>query len=121
MKRSALTFVQSVGPPQDFREQPFRFGAAREQVAVVSVRGEEIIIRAEARNGRDAGGLLADVKVVVAAEHALIVQRHQTLFEVADHEHPPAQFQQIIARLFGQHDICDLIKRRGFVNDRRWN
>ena len=92
-----------------------------EQMTMVSMRSKEIIIRAEARNGRHAGGLLADVKVIVAAEHALIVQRHQAFFEVPDEKHPAAQLQQIIARQFRQHDACDLIKRKGFVNDRRWN
>jgi hypothetical protein len=121
MERTSLAFVQAVDSSEDFREQPFRFGAAREQVAVVSVRGEEIIVRAEARDSRHAGGFLPDVEVVMPAEYALVMQRHQTLLEVADEKHPPAQFQQSIARQFGQHDVCGLIKRGEFVNDQRWN
>jgi hypothetical protein len=36
---------------------------------------------------------LADVKVVVAAEHASVVEWYQVLFKVTDDEHSPAQVQ----------------------------
>ena len=62
---------------------------------MVSVRGEEIVVGAQAGKRRHAGGLLADIKMVVTAEHALVVERHQTLFKMADDEHAPAQFQQM--------------------------
>jgi hypothetical protein len=31
--------------------------------------------------------------MIVPAENAFVVQRHEILFEVADDEHPPAQVQ----------------------------
>jgi hypothetical protein len=59
-------------------------------MAMVSVRGEEVIIRAETSERRHAGGLLADVEMVMAAKHAFVVQRHETFFEMANDEHAPA-------------------------------
>jgi hypothetical protein len=44
---------------------------------------------------------LADIEMVVAAEHALVVERHEILFKVADDKHPPAQVQQIFAWQLG--------------------
>ena len=93
MKRAAFAFVQAVDAAEDLGEQPLRLDAAGEQMAMISVRGEEIVVGAQARERRHAGGLLADIEMVVAAEHAFVMQRHEILFEVADDEHPPAQLQ----------------------------
>jgi hypothetical protein len=80
-------------------------------MAMVSVSGEEIIVGAQARNRRYAGSFLPDIKVVVTAENAFIVQRHQILFKVTDDEHPPTQVQQRFARQFWQHIACDLLQK----------
>ena len=97
MERTALAFVETVDAAEDLGKKLFWLRAAGEQVAVVSVRGEEIVVRAQAGNRRHAGSLLPDIKMIVAAEHALVVQRHQILFEVTDDEHPPALVEQIFA------------------------
>jgi hypothetical protein len=62
-------------------------------MAVISVRGEEIIICAQTRQGRYAGGFLADVQMIMTAKNTTIMQRHQILFEVTDDEHPTTQIQ----------------------------
>jgi hypothetical protein len=46
VKRTALAFVQAVGSPQDLRVKTLGFDAAGEQVAVISVRREEVVIGA---------------------------------------------------------------------------
>ena len=69
-------------------------------MAMVSVRREEIIVSAQAGNRRHAGSFLSDIKVVVAAENALVMQWHQVLFEVTDDKHPPAHVKQRFARQF---------------------
>jgi hypothetical protein len=73
MERSAFAFIQAIDSAENFRKQTLRFGAAGEQVAMVSVRGEEIIIAAQTCERRHAGRLLADIKMVVATERAVIV------------------------------------------------
>ncbi len=98
MKRTALAFIQAVDAAQYFREEFFRLSAAGEQMAMISVRGEEIVVGIQAGKRRHAGRFLADIQMVVAAEHALVVQPHEILFEVADDEHPAAQLQQIFSR-----------------------
>jgi hypothetical protein len=67
-------------------------------MAVVSVRGEEIVIRTQTRKRRYAGAFLTDIKMIMAAENTLVMERHEILFKVTDDEHPPAQVQQIFAR-----------------------
>lgn len=104
MKRSALAFVIAVGAPQDFRAEFLRIGAAGEQMAMIPVRGEKIIVRSERRERGNSGGFLADVKMIMSAENSFVVERNQTLFEVANDEHPAAKIQQGVSGYFGQHD-----------------
>ncbi len=68
--------IAIVGASRDLGKEPFRIGSASEQMAMVSVRGEEIVVGAETGNRRHAGPLLADIKMVVTAEHALVMKRH---------------------------------------------
>ena len=91
MKRAAFAFVIAVRASQNFRAEFFRFCAAGEQVAVISMRGEKIVVCPKTRQRRNACGLLADIKVIVAAKHSLIVQRNQAFLEVTDDEHPAAE------------------------------
>ena len=48
MERTALALVQSVGAAKNFGEEFLRLSPAREQMAVISVRREQIIIAAQA-------------------------------------------------------------------------
>jgi hypothetical protein len=70
VKRSAFAFVQAIDAAQDLGEQPLRLDAAGEQMAMISVRGEEIVVGAQAREGGHASGLRRH-EMVMAAEHAL--------------------------------------------------
>jgi hypothetical protein len=90
VKRTPLAFVIAIRATQDFSKEPLRIGASGEQVAVVSMRGEEIIARPQAGNRRHTRRLLPDIEVIVAAKDVLIMQRYQALFEVANDKHPPA-------------------------------
>jgi hypothetical protein len=36
--------------------------------------------------------------MIVSAEHAFVVERHEILFEVTNDKHPPAQIQQRFTR-----------------------
>src|SRR5689334_21823876 len=90
MEGTALALVQSVGAAENFGEEFLRLSPAREQMAVISVRREQIIIGAQALYRRDAGRYLTDVKMIMSAEYALVVERHQTFFEVAYDKHAAA-------------------------------
>src|SRR6266511_3620340 len=97
MERAAFSSIQPVCAPEYFGKEPLRFGAASEQMAMVSVRSEKIIVRAQTRDRRHAGALLSDVKVIVAVEHAFVVKRHQVFFKVTDDKHPPTQVKHRFA------------------------
>ena len=71
---------------------------------MIPVRGEKIIVRSERRERGNSGGFLADVKMIMSAENSFVVERNQTLFEVANDEHPAAKIQQGVSGYFGQHD-----------------
>ena len=90
MERTALSLVQSAGAAENFGAEFLRIGSAREQMTVISVRREEIIIGAQAGNRRHTGGFLTDVKMVMSAENAFVMERDETLFEVTYDEHAAA-------------------------------
>ena len=98
-------FACANAPAEDLGEDTPGVGAAREQVAVIAVRREDVIVGGEARERRHAGRLLADVDVIVAAKIAGIVQRDETLLEMTDEEHPAAKVEQSLARQLGQHGM----------------
>ena len=107
MKGAAFAFIQPVAAPKYFGIELFGLDAAGEQMTVVSVGREEIVIGTKAGDRRHAGSLLPDVKMIVTAKYTFIVEDHQILFKVTDHEHAPAQVQQILSRYFWQHnDQC---------------
>jgi hypothetical protein len=54
--------------------------------------------------------------MVVAAEYAFVVERHQILFEMANDEHAPADFEQIFPRSFRYHNDQCLIRKPELVN-----
>ena len=90
MERTALAFVQTIDSAENLGEEPPGFGAAGEQMTVISVRREKVVVAAQTGNRRHTGSFLTDVQVIVAAEYSLVVERHQVLFEMANDQHAPA-------------------------------
>jgi hypothetical protein len=103
VQRAALAAVGAVRAPQDLGDHPAGVDAARQQVAVVAVRGEAHVAGLELLERRDAGHLLPDVDVEVAHVEAL-GQRDQRLLEAPDDEHPPVDVQEPIPGKVWQHD-----------------
>ena len=90
--------LAAVGPrllSEDLGEHGGRVGAPGQQVTVVAVGGEAHVSRLELRQGRHAGGLLADVDVEVA-DGVLAGQVDQPLLEAADDQHPAQVVREAI-------------------------
>src|SRR6516162_8354560 len=82
MEGAALSLVQTVGAPENLGQEFLWLDAASEQMAVISMRREQIIIAAQARDRGDTRGFLADVKMIMSAEYSLIMKRHKAFFEM---------------------------------------
>ena len=83
----------------DFRQHLAGVAALGDDVAVVPVGAEEVVLRRQRRADADAGGLLPDVDVKVAADESLVlfVEPDDVLFRTPDHEHLPQQVEPLVA------------------------
>ena len=95
VERAALAPVDARGLAQDLREHAGRIHAARQQVAVVAVRGVGDVAVPQVRERRHARGLLADVDVEVADVVGL-GQADERLLEAADPEHRPELGDELV-------------------------
>ena len=71
-------------------------------VAVLAVGADDVVGRAQRRDGADAHALLPDAEVEKAADLALRVGLGRRLFDAADGEHLPVELeQQLLLRRVG--------------------
>src|ERR1043166_3207825 len=89
MKGSSAPATVASLPPDDFRQNSLGVTPFGDNVTVVSMRGENIIVRGQRRADTDTGCFLPDVNVKVAANETFVdlVEADDMLFSAPNHEH----------------------------------
>jgi hypothetical protein len=70
-------------------------------MAVVAMSGEEVISCLHTGKGRNTGGLLTDIDMVVTLETPLPIETDEGLFKMADEKHPTTELDQSFSRQLG--------------------
>src|SRR5262249_58178549 len=82
-----------------------RFTAIGDDMAVISVRAENIVPRRQGLADGNTRGLLSDINVKVAADETLVllVETDDVLLGTSDHQHLAQDAKLLFSRKVGQH------------------
>ncbi len=90
------------GAPEQFGHHAAGLDAARDRVAVLAIRREEVVVRRHRGHRADHGGFLAEVQVAVPTDLGPLVHLGGALFEPPDELHLAVVITEPVERFAGE-------------------
>ena len=85
--RAPLALTQTGAAAEELRHDGFGIASARQAMAVIAVRGKDIVIGPERIHSTDGHGFFADIQMAEAADLPEGIHLRAPLFEAADQQH----------------------------------
>jgi hypothetical protein len=87
--RSALALRKAGRLSVQFRHDPFRIDAPRQDVPVIAIMRHHVVVRLESGHRADRDGLFTDIEVQKSADLPPSVRFFRAFLEPPDQRHPP--------------------------------